>query len=479
MSPGEEPQIPSCNSGAAMCAVSLFSGGGLGDFALESGLAIPVVASCELLPERAAMLRQNTTQGRVFEGDIHAQSASLVDYVHTRLKGRRPWIVVLSPPCQGMSTNGMGRMNRSKSRGKRPRYDSRNRLLLPGLDVVCQLHPDVILFENVPAMAHAVIEMDGKPQALMDILAQRLHPEYVIHAEVMQVANYGVPQRRARLITICVRASVYPRHLPAHPPESSVGSAVKYRGSLLHAPPQATPPITVHTALGGLPPLDARHLLADAQDPLHRVPKWSEWQHHCMMHTPEGRTAFDNMTCTACGAVSVRRESVQCEACREALPRPRVATTTWRCSKCKESYCMATDCCDVPAVSTKSYRLVRAFKTSYKRMESTRVASALTTNSGVISSDVKGHPTEHRVMSLREILILSSVQLCNANRGDVVWQKEFNVSCPDKVLRAIVGEGIPPLFLYKIVRHVHELLSHGIKAGQPCIPRVADANSHV
>ena len=56
-------------------------------------------------------------------------------------------------------------------------------------------------------------------------------------------------------------------------------------------------------------------------------------------------------------------------------------------------------------------------------MQSDRVASTLTTNSGVISSDIKGHPTQNRVLSLREIMILSSLQLCSANEKDVTWDR--------------------------------------------------------
>ena len=36
-------------------------------------------------------------------------------------------------------------------------------------------------------------------------------------------------------------------------------------------------------------------------------------------------------------------------------------------------------------------------------------ASTLTMNSGVISSDLKGHPEQNRVLSLREILLLSTL----------------------------------------------------------------------
>ena len=38
---------------------SLFSGGGVGDVGIEWGAKIPVLAACELVPSRAALIRSN------------------------------------------------------------------------------------------------------------------------------------------------------------------------------------------------------------------------------------------------------------------------------------------------------------------------------------------------------------------------------------------------------------------------------------
>ena len=99
-------------------------------------------------------------------------------------------------------------------------------------------------------------------------------------------------------------------------------------------------------------------------------------------------------------------------------------------------------------------RLVRAFKTSYRRMRDDRPASTLTTNSGVISSDVKGHPTEHRVLSVREVLIVASL----AGHPDFapIWSHAETVlsTLPHRLVRTIAGESIPPRFLYAVVQHL-------------------------
>jgi site-specific DNA-cytosine methylase len=85
-----------------------------------------------------------------------------------------------------------------------------------------------------------------------------------------------------------------------------------------------------------------------------------------------------------------------------------------------------------------------------------RVANTLTTNSGVISSDVKGHPMQHRVLSLREILIIASV--CSYPNFQAPWSYEFGER-KSSFIREIVGECFPPLFAFVIAQHLNQLVS--------------------
>ena len=113
---------------------SLFSGGGVGDAGIEWGAKVPVLAACELVPSRAALIRNNFPDTKVFEGDIWKLEESYVRYFKSKLEGKRPWLLTLSPPCQGMSSNGAGRISASIRQGNRPQEDERNRLILPGIN---------------------------------------------------------------------------------------------------------------------------------------------------------------------------------------------------------------------------------------------------------------------------------------------------------------------------------------------------------
>ena len=83
-------------------------------------------------------------------------------------------------------------------------------------------------------------------------------------------------------------------------------------------------------------------------------------------------------------------------------------------------------------------------------------------NSGVISSDLKGHPEQNRVLSLREILLLSTLQ-------NPKWEKSYsfegikygrmkeNETFSKKLVREVIGESIPPLAMLRIVERLLEL----------------------
>ena len=69
-----------------------------------------------------------------------------------------------------MSTNGAGKIAAEVRKGKRPKHDERNKLLLPGLEVVKALQPEFFLIENVPNMKNTIVEWRKKPKRLLDLI---------------------------------------------------------------------------------------------------------------------------------------------------------------------------------------------------------------------------------------------------------------------------------------------------------------------
>ncbi len=422
----------------ALASASLFSGGGVGDVGIEWGLGVPVIAACELVSSRAELIHRNFPETRVFEGDIWNLKTDYVRYINKRLGGLRPWLLTLSPPCQGMSSNGAGRISAAIRSGKREVEDERNRLVLPGLDIIEELRPDWFLIENVRRMENSVIRNEnGDPENILKLIGRRLHPiGYTIRSAILDFRRYGIPHHRDRLITIgCRLPSIVQEVRPLtkffskeisdfHPPPSHGGCGLPA-------------PVTLREAIGHLPSLDALTNLSDTKDPYHRVPLWNERQYYWMSNTPEGETAFDNNRCIYCETSGHVSEAVFCRTCRKPLPKPTI-------------------------IKNGTARLVRGFRTSYRRMRWDKPASTLTMNSGVISSDLKGHPDQHRVLSLREILILSTLD-------HPVWNHSYEfegvrhgrmqptLKFSPRLVREVVGESIPPLGMKHIVRHLADL----------------------
>lgn len=121
-----------------------------------------------------------------------------IEAVSARRRGRRifwhspsgrtasPGIDVLigGPPCQGFS-----RLNRRASAG-----DPRNKLWQHYYRLLEELRPSVFVLENVP-------ELLSSPEFL-ELHATATAAGYKLHAEILNAADYGVPQCRRRAFVV-------------------------------------------------------------------------------------------------------------------------------------------------------------------------------------------------------------------------------------------------------------------------------------
>ena len=438
------------NNESEDCLVSLFSSAGFGDFGICKGLRIPLLCACELLPDRCEQLRLNFPEAKIFEGDIATQKHALIDFVKKKLNGKRPRYLLMSPPCQGMSSNGVGRIHASMHNGTRSTRDERNELIVQSIEIANALCPDWIIVENVAGMARTEIPIGDTPQLILDYIHDQL-PLYSLRTKVMDFADYGVPQRRIRLITIGCRI---PHVIRLHPKLASLSVTTT---SPFHPAPHAKK-ISLNEAISHLPVLDALSKTRDDQDALHNIPKWNAMQYECMKATKEGCTAFDN-PCNSCGKAHPRGV-LWCDDCKTVLPRPFCTFQGWICKECHHQNRTHVKKCKCGTQHTDEervpcMRICSGFATSYRRQNRDRSANTLTQNSGVISSDCKGHPVQHRVLSVREVLILSSIDAlpdCDNNwQGTYKWGDR----CTDsRFIRQVAGESIPSVGAMNIVKHL-------------------------
>ena len=113
-------------------------------------------------------------------------------------------IVVGGFPCQGFSVANM----------KRHEGDSRNKLYLQLLRVIADKHPKFFVAENVKGILHF-----AKGKAYEQILQDMRNLGYNVQSRLFNVADYGVPQKRERVIFVGVRNDVdfsYEFPIPTH-----------------------------------------------------------------------------------------------------------------------------------------------------------------------------------------------------------------------------------------------------------------------
>lgn len=117
---------------------------------------------------------------------------------------RHPLVVAGGPPCQGFS-----------SAGARKTTDERNTLVGYFAQLAASISPEIIVFENVEGF----LTLDGG-KYVVDLLKPLIEAGYRVRLEKHNVANFGVPQFRKRVIGIAAKG----RHpLALHPITSAQG----------------------------------------------------------------------------------------------------------------------------------------------------------------------------------------------------------------------------------------------------------------
>lgn len=411
-------------------AISLFCSSGIGDLGLQAN-GIKTAIACELIPDRIRLFSHNFPDTKTFCGDILTLKDNIISYYKDNFS-EPPFVIMATPPCQGMSQNGMGTILNNLKKGIRPKFDPRNRLIIPAIEIIKELQPQYVIFENVPNMVNTLIEHNDSVINIIDYIREELSETYVGKPEVIDAADYGVPQHRKRLITILTRNINGKEYFREH-------------DTLLPEPTHKEHHITLRDAISGLKPISSRKGdNADPDNPLHRVPLLDEKKLTWIHNTPEGQTAMNNQCINPnCmyqnntlhgssdkdGVNKLNTETpLYCERCGSLLPRPYSIDKI-----------------------TGEKRIMKCFTSAYKRMWWDKPASTLTQNFQYACSDNKLHPEQDRVLSLYEGLILQTI---------TQYKYSFSINgkqVPDSLIRDTIGESIPPLLIDKIAKHILQI----------------------
>lgn len=170
-------------------AIDLFAGcGGLTEGLRQAGFR--VVGAVELDKLAAKSYRMNHSGVRLWNADIRSVQTITVMEALGLAKGELH-LLAGCPPCQGFS-------NLRTLNGKRDVRDRRNLLTDDFLRFVEALSPQAVMLENVPGLAER--------RRFQDLTATLKALGYKVTSGILDAADFGVPQRRRRLILLASKS---------------------------------------------------------------------------------------------------------------------------------------------------------------------------------------------------------------------------------------------------------------------------------
>lgn len=298
--------------------------------------------------------------------------------------------VIATPPCQGMSI--AGEMNP---------YDERNSLIKYAIDVIEKVKPKFVMFENVVQQLETPIQFNDSEVLIPEYIKIRLGDDYLINDKdlIINAMDYGVPQQRKRAIILLARKDL---------------------NVIWRYPEKENHIVTLEEAFKGIPDLWPIIKEKEYQDFFPKnskealsFHKWHQPPSHvwrnveCMLYTPTGNTAFDN---------------------QKYYPKKI------------------------------NGEKIKGYDTTYHRLFWSKPCSTITRYNGIIGSQNNVHPgspwklnengeqmfTNPRVLTIYELMIVSSLPT------------DWNIPAwaSNGLIRHVIGEGIPPLLVKKIVEMI-------------------------
>ncbi len=225
MAKGKLDNRPKIGRPRSPTAIDLFAGCG----GLTSGLraaGFRVLGAVEKDSDAALSYSANHPNVRVFETDIRKISPREMVAKLKLPAGDRLDLIAGCPPCQGFT-------RLTENNGRR---DRRNSLIREFLRFVVELKPKTCMMENVPGLLTR-----GK-RYFRELKSGLEAAGYSVNYEVLELANYGVPQFRRRLVVLASRTGSIDIPPATHADPNIEGK------------PKRTPSWrTVRSALAGMP----------------------------------------------------------------------------------------------------------------------------------------------------------------------------------------------------------------------------------
>lgn len=183
--------------------IDLFAGcGGLSEGFYKQGFN--ALAHVEIDPVACKTLRTRMRHYGYADADkavleIDITRDDVIEKLDDIIMDRRVDIIIGGPPCQAYSTLGRAKDNNAMQ------DDPRNYLFESYVKVLNYFRPKIFVFENVTGMLTAKINGEHIVNKIVAALGENYKVTFDAKMNVLNSANYGVPQIRKRVIIIGVR----------------------------------------------------------------------------------------------------------------------------------------------------------------------------------------------------------------------------------------------------------------------------------
>lgn len=220
-----------------------------------------IVLGLDVDPDAARTFQANFPRSNFIQKDIRSVTEAELEPLVQACKGH-PLLFAGCAPCQPFS---------ARNRVRNTKKDGRVNLLREFGRFVEHFLPDYVLVENVPGIQQVSMDTPGPLEEFVTLLGRL---GYHHCARVIRSQDYGVPQRRARLVLIASRHG--PIGLPevTHGPKGALGMT------------KLRPYATAWDAIKHLPPLQAGE--KHPYIPNHECHRLTEINLRRMRVTPEG-----------------------------------------------------------------------------------------------------------------------------------------------------------------------------------------------
>lgn len=264
-----------------------------------------------------------------------------------------------------------------------------------------EIHPKVFVIENVRAFMKTICtDIDGVDKPIKDAIFRNLGDEYSIYYEVINFKDYGVPSSRPRTIVIGTSKQLSQNISP-----SDIFPAKQKE-------------ITLIDAIGNLPRLNYGE--KDKNDLFHFARKFPKEQLEWIKNIKEGQSAFDQPLELQPGKID------------------------------KDGNKIVNKCSFI--------------KDKYRRIIWNKVCPCIHTRNDILSSNNTIHPSDNRVLSIRELMIVMTIpdsfrwtdyddKLTFETQDEYLKKNELNI-------RRCIGEAVPTEIMRSISYNIKQYLTN-------------------